>query len=162
MRKHSNQASVSAADHCPCGVYFRFPLSLRPVEEILLERGIVVSYETIRLHGSRDFMFKPGRLVGLHAIHRPAFDVSKAEWKPVIEPDRIGDDLGGKTVVSEMSRRDFGHCHQYQPVHHKDVNPTLPGLRINRIHSLMLRYRDLTYLLGPLVPVLASELFGAR
>jgi transposase-like protein len=29
-------------------LYFRFPLSLRHVEEMLLERGIVVSYETIR------------------------------------------------------------------------------------------------------------------
>ena len=29
-------------------LYFRFPLSLRIVEEMLLERGIVVSYETIR------------------------------------------------------------------------------------------------------------------
>ncbi len=29
-------------------LYYRFPLSLRLVEEMLLERGIVVSYETIR------------------------------------------------------------------------------------------------------------------
>jgi putative transposase len=29
-------------------LYFRFPLSLRLVEKMLLERGIVVSYETIR------------------------------------------------------------------------------------------------------------------
>ena len=29
-------------------LYFRFPLSLRLVEELLLERGMVVSYETIR------------------------------------------------------------------------------------------------------------------
>jgi putative transposase len=29
-------------------LYFRFPLSLRLVEELLVERGIVVSYETIR------------------------------------------------------------------------------------------------------------------
>lgn len=29
-------------------LYFRFPLSLRLVEEMLLERGIVVSYDTIR------------------------------------------------------------------------------------------------------------------
>jgi putative transposase len=29
-------------------LYFRFPLSLRLVEERLLERGIVVSYETVR------------------------------------------------------------------------------------------------------------------
>src|ERR671913_2647543 len=29
-------------------LYFRFPLSLRLVEEMLLERGIVVSYETVQ------------------------------------------------------------------------------------------------------------------
>ncbi len=29
-------------------LYFRFPVSLRTMEEMLLERGIVVSYETIR------------------------------------------------------------------------------------------------------------------
>jgi len=29
-------------------LYFRFPLSLRLVEEMLFERGIVVSYETVR------------------------------------------------------------------------------------------------------------------
>ena len=29
-------------------LYFRFPLSLRLVEELLLERGIVASYETVR------------------------------------------------------------------------------------------------------------------
>jgi putative transposase len=29
-------------------LYFRFPLSLRLVEEMLLERGILVSYETVR------------------------------------------------------------------------------------------------------------------
>jgi len=29
-------------------LYFRFPVSLRLVEEMLLERGIVVSYETVR------------------------------------------------------------------------------------------------------------------
>lgn len=32
-------------------LYFRFPLSLRLVEEMLLERGITVSYETIRRWG---------------------------------------------------------------------------------------------------------------
>jgi putative transposase len=40
---------VSACDHRPCGVaVLRFPLSLRLVEEMLLERGIIVSYETVR------------------------------------------------------------------------------------------------------------------
>ena len=34
-------------------LYFRFPLSLRLIEEMLLERGIVVSYETIRRWGRK-------------------------------------------------------------------------------------------------------------
>ncbi|MGZ2402865.1 transposase-like protein [Rhizobium ruizarguesonis] len=34
-------------------LYFRFPLSLRMVEEMLLERGIVVSHETIRGWGRK-------------------------------------------------------------------------------------------------------------
>ena len=34
-------------------LYFRFPLSLRLVEELLLERGIMVSYETIRRWGAK-------------------------------------------------------------------------------------------------------------
>ena len=34
-------------------LYFRFPLSLRLVEELLLERGITVSYETIRRWGKK-------------------------------------------------------------------------------------------------------------
>ena len=33
--------------HCGC-LYFRFPLSFREVEELMLARGVVVSYETIR------------------------------------------------------------------------------------------------------------------
>jgi transposase-like protein len=33
-------------------LYHRFPLSLREVQEMMLQRGIVVSHETIRLWGS--------------------------------------------------------------------------------------------------------------
>jgi putative transposase len=32
-------------------LYFRFPLSLRLIEELLFERGILVSYETVRRWG---------------------------------------------------------------------------------------------------------------
>src|ERR1700689_4766932 len=32
-------------------LYFRFPLSLRLIEEMLFERGILVSYETVRRWG---------------------------------------------------------------------------------------------------------------
>ena len=38
---------VEIIDHC-VWLYFRFPLSLRDVEELILERGVVLSYETIR------------------------------------------------------------------------------------------------------------------
>ncbi|MFM9701107.1 IS6 family transposase [Streptomyces europaeiscabiei] len=38
---------VEVISYC-VGLYFRFPLSFREVEELMLERGIVVSYETIR------------------------------------------------------------------------------------------------------------------
>ena len=34
-------------NHC-VWLYFRFPLSFREVAEMMLERGVVVSYETIR------------------------------------------------------------------------------------------------------------------
>jgi putative transposase len=34
-------------------LYARFPLSLRMVEELLLERGIDVSYETVRRWGAK-------------------------------------------------------------------------------------------------------------
>lgn len=44
------------------GLYFRFPLSLRFVEEILLERGIVVSYETIRCWVKKFGLDYAGRL----------------------------------------------------------------------------------------------------
>ena len=38
---------VEIINHC-VWLYFRFPLSFREVEELMLVRGVVVSYETIR------------------------------------------------------------------------------------------------------------------
>src|ERR1700738_3024341 len=43
-------------------LYFRFPLSLRLVEEMLLERGILVSYETIRRWALKCASDSPRRL----------------------------------------------------------------------------------------------------
>jgi hypothetical protein len=40
-------AMVEIINHC-VWLYFRFPLSFREVEELMLVRGVVVSYETIR------------------------------------------------------------------------------------------------------------------
>jgi len=44
-RQHRYPAEIIA--HC-VRLYYRFPLSYRGVEELMLERGVVVSYETIR------------------------------------------------------------------------------------------------------------------
>ena len=44
-------------------LYYRFPLSLRLVEEMLLERGIPVSYETVRRWGIK---FGPSYARRLH------------------------------------------------------------------------------------------------
>ena len=38
---------VEVISHC-VWLYFRFPLSYREVEELMLERGVIVSYETVR------------------------------------------------------------------------------------------------------------------
>ncbi|MCX4597273.1 IS6 family transposase [Streptomyces sp. NBC_01549] len=38
---------VEVISHC-VWLYFRFPLSFREVEELLLQRGVIVSYETVR------------------------------------------------------------------------------------------------------------------
>lgn len=38
---------VEVISHC-VWLYFRFPLSFREVEELMLERGVIVSYKTIR------------------------------------------------------------------------------------------------------------------
>jgi putative transposase len=38
---------VEVIAHC-VWLYFRFPLSFREVEELMLQRGVIVSYETVR------------------------------------------------------------------------------------------------------------------
>ena len=44
-RGHRYPAKVIS--HC-AWLYFRFPLSFREVEELMLQRGVIVSYETVR------------------------------------------------------------------------------------------------------------------
>jgi putative transposase len=40
---------VEIISHC-VWLYYRFPLSLREVEETMMERGVIVSYEAIVRH----------------------------------------------------------------------------------------------------------------
>lgn len=41
-----HQYPVEVISHC-MWLYFRFPLSIREVEELMLQRGVIVSYETV-------------------------------------------------------------------------------------------------------------------
>ncbi|MFB7213091.1 IS6 family transposase, partial [Streptomyces sp. NPDC056255] len=43
---------VEIIAHC-VWLYFRFPLSFREVEELMLERGVLVSHETVRRLGTK-------------------------------------------------------------------------------------------------------------
>ena len=56
---HRYPAEIIA--HC-VWLYHRFPLSFREVEELMLQRGVVVSYETIRQWCAK---FGPGYAAGL-------------------------------------------------------------------------------------------------
>src|SRR5271154_5918861 len=71
---------------CTVRWYFRFQLSLRDIEELLFERGVIVSYETIRrwcdkfgagfAHRVKAARRKPGKIVTHHLRSYPA---AKAE-----------------------------------------------------------------------------------
>lgn len=60
---------VEVISHC-VWLYFRFPLSFRDVDKHMLERGVIVSYETVRpeclkfgqqyAHGLRHRQPRPG------------------------------------------------------------------------------------------------------
>ena len=65
-------------------LYFRFPLSLRMVEEMLAERGIVVSYQTIRRWGGNS-----ARLRRKHPPRRPAA-VTTGTWTNSSSPSPAG------------------------------------------------------------------------
>ena len=66
-------------------LYYRSPLSLRLVEEMLLERGIVVSYETVR-HGALKF--------GLDYARR--LKRKKLSRRDIWHPDEVVVAIGGR------------------------------------------------------------------
>jgi putative transposase len=73
-------------------LYFRFPLSLRLVEEMRLERGIVVSCETIRRWArtfgpdyAKRFRRKPARSDDIW-LRIPTIPADYSDLKPAIIP----------------------------------------------------------------------------
>src|SRR5882757_993157 len=67
-------------------MYVKFPLSLRNVEDLLAERGIDVSYETIRFWWNRfGPMFAAERQVAV-SLTAPRGDLPKVRQSPPIFP----------------------------------------------------------------------------
>jgi putative transposase len=84
-------------------LYFRFPVSLRLVEEMLLERGIVVSYETIRRSGrkfgpeyARRLRRKPPRLTDIWHLDEVVVSIAGRKhwlWRAVDQDGYVLDEV---------------------------------------------------------------------
>jgi len=83
-------------------LYFRFPLSLRMVEEMLAERGIVVSHETIRRWGLK--------FGGAYASEiRRCQSATNDKW----HLDEVAISIAGKTHWRFACRRPAGRRARY-------------------------------------------------
>ena len=60
-------------------LYYRFHLSHRDIEDLLAERGVLVSHEAVRLW-CRSVLTPPGRECGAPLPLPPAARQSKANW----------------------------------------------------------------------------------
>jgi putative transposase len=84
-------------------LYYRFPLSLRLVEEMLLERGIAVSYETIRRWGikfgpnyARRLHRKPASLNNIWYLDEVVISIGGKKhwlWRAVDQDGRVLDEI---------------------------------------------------------------------
>lgn len=82
-----NRAALYAGYRNPAAViaqavwlYFRFPLSLRMVEQMLTERRIVVSQETIRRWGLKFGSTYAAKITGVR--ERQAINGISTRWQP--------------------------------------------------------------------------------
>lgn len=91
-------------------LYYRFPLSLRLVKEMLLERGIVVSYETIRRWGIK---FGPDYARRLRRKQHSRNDVGT--WTRSSSPSPAGNTgCGAPSTRMACARRDRPEPSQHQ------------------------------------------------
>ncbi|MFI6063542.1 IS6 family transposase [Streptomyces sp. NPDC051286] len=99
---------IEVISHC-VWLYFRFPLSFREVEELMLQRGVIVSYETIRrwcmkfgqayANGLRRRRLRPGDKWHLDEVFVKINGELKYLWRAV--------DAGGTVLdVLVQNRRD--------------------------------------------------------
>lgn len=113
-RNHRYPAEVIA--YC-VWLYFRFPLSFREVEELMLERGVIVSYETVRhwcvqfgqtyASGLRRRRPRPGDKWHLDEVFIKINGVQKYLWRAVDADGNVLDILVQNRRDKVAARRFF-------------------------------------------------------
>ncbi|MFF2938005.1 IS6 family transposase [Streptomyces mirabilis] len=93
---------VEVISHC-VWLYFRFPLGFREVEELMLQRGVIVSYETVRrwcakfgqayANGLRRRRPRPGDKWHLDEVFIKINGVQKYLWRAVDQDGNVLDIL---------------------------------------------------------------------
>ncbi|MFD4859838.1 IS6 family transposase [Streptomyces atratus] len=109
---------VEVISHC-VWLYFRFPLSFREVEELMLQRGISVSYETVRrwclkfgqayADGLRRRRPRPGDKWHLDEVFIKANGELKYLWRAVDQNGNVLDILVQNRRDKAAARRFFRH-----------------------------------------------------
>ncbi|MFI6063539.1 IS6 family transposase [Streptomyces sp. NPDC051286] len=107
---------VEVISHC-VWLYFRFPLSFREVEELMLERGVIVSYETIRrwclkfgqqyANGLRRRRPQPGDKWHLDEVFIKINGEQKYLWRAVDQDGNVLDILVQSRRDTAAARRFF-------------------------------------------------------
>jgi len=107
---------VEVISHC-VWLYFRFPLSFREVEELLLERGVIVSYETVRrwcakfgrsyANGLRRGRPQPGDKWHLEEVFIKINSERKYLWRAVDQDGTVLDILVQNRRDTAAARRFF-------------------------------------------------------
>ncbi|WP_211179197.1 MULTISPECIES: IS6 family transposase [unclassified Streptomyces] len=107
---------VEVISHC-VWLYFRFPLSYREVEELMLQRGVIVSYETVRrwcakfgqayANGLRRRRPRPGDKWHLDEVFIKVNGVPKYLWRAVDQDGNVLDILVQNRRDKAAARRFF-------------------------------------------------------
>ncbi|WP_329468387.1 IS6 family transposase [Streptomyces sp. NBC_01431] len=107
---------VEVISHC-VWLYFRFPLSFREVEELMLERGVIVSYETVRrwclkfgqqyANGLRRRRPQPGDKWHLDEVFIKINGEQKYLWRAVDQDGNVLDILVQSRRDTAAARRFF-------------------------------------------------------
>ncbi|CAM5620711.1 IS6 family transposase [Streptomyces hirsutus] len=109
---------VEVIEHC-VWLYFRFPLSFREVEEVMLERGVLVSHETVRrwcakfgqhyANALRRRQPRPGDKWYLDEVFTKISGEQKYLWRAVDQDGSVLDILVQNRRDTAAARRFFRH-----------------------------------------------------